>query len=425
MGAITAKLYDLQSTELADISDIALEKNVRRLLDGPRVFTIESIAARSEFTDVVAADGLPNLAIGCRKLVVWEDGITPPIFHGRVSSVERSGSGGVATPITIVASQPDATDWGYSADNRAGRVVRDATGNFISPSFNGDGAISGPDLIQQAHRYSQGPDNESGANPGEGPLPIDCTSGDFDIDVPPAVDLSCVDKMDWPVMLGDFVQQLVRTGVVDYDLIPLEPGTGRNLDGDLDDYIMVELTAKSHIGTDRSATVHFDYLTGDHNAGALRHVQDFATICNKLYTYLGPRIDQNHWRGNITPGSPGTTVDPSASRTLYGGQFIWIREFDTIGNENTARPLYLALWNAEQGMRVFPRDMLFVTPNPDSKAEFDALDDYDAGDDVAINAGTGFGISLADSQRCYGFTKTWDRQGVSRVSELLTSADAA
>jgi hypothetical protein len=425
MGAITAELYDLQSNLLADISAIALEKNMKRILDGPRTFTIQSIAARSEFTDLTAADGLPNLWTGCRKLIVWEDGITDPIFHGRVTNVERNGQGKSSTPVTIVAATPDATDWGYDADNRAGRVVRDETGNFITPKFNSGGAISGPDLIQQAHRYSQGPDAESGTNPGEGPLPIDIDSGTFDITVPPAVDLSSVDSMDWPVMLGDFIQQLVKSGVCDYDLRPLAPGAGLNLDGLADPYIMVELSAESHIGTDRSATVHFDYGTGSKNAGGLRHVQDFSTICNKLYDYLGPRIDQTHWRGNITPGSPGTTVDPTDSRTLYGGQFISIRIFDSIGNESGSRPLYIALWNAEQGMRVFPRDMFFVTPSPGSKALFDALADYDAGDDVAVNAGGSFGLDLAASQRVYGFTKTWDRQGVARVSEILTSADIA
>ncbi len=427
MGTITAKLYDLQSNLLADISPIALEKSLKRLHAGPRTFTIESIAGHPLLKTVpMGGDGYPNLWSGNRKLVVWEAGITDPIFHGRVFNAERVGTGGRNVPITITAFSSDM-GLGFEADERAGRPVRDHTGNFINPTFvssvDGGAAISGPDLIKQALTYSQGPDPESGAHPGEGPLEIDLVSGTFDLAVPPAVDLSCVDSMDWPVLCGDFVQQLVQTGVCDYNLRPLAPGTGKNLAGVLDPFVMEELSARSRIGTDRSATVHFDYDTGARNASGIRHLQDFSKICNKLYDYLGPRKTKTRWAGNITPGSPGTTVDPTASRVLYGSQFMWIRIYDSVGTENSSRPLYLALWNAEQGFRVFPRDLLYITPSKGDKALYDALKDYDAGDDVAVNAGGSLGLDLTATQRLYGFTKTWSRENVSQVSELLTSAE--
>lgn len=439
MGHLTCKLYDLQSNELADISGIALERSEKVLLDGPRMFTIKSIGGHSLLTTVQeGGDGYPNLWAGNRKLVVWEDGIDDPIFHGRVFGVKRSGTGGKKTPVVITAYDP-SMELGYEGDERAGRVVRGSTavptagdpygsydGNFINPKFassvGAQDGISGPDLILQALRNSQQTGTESDPTPGEGPLPIDIVSGDFDLDVPPAVDLSCLDSLDWPVMCGDWVQKLVSSGVCDFNLRPLEPGTGKNIDGDTDPYVMVELSAVSRFGTDKSGTVHFDYATGARNAATCDHVQDFSTICNKLYDYLGPRRDNTHWAGNITPGSPGTTVDPSDSRTLYGGQFLWFRVFDSIGDENSNRPLYIALWNAEAGFRVFPRDMLLVTPVKDHYALFDALKDYGEGDDVAVNVGATFGIELAESQRVYGFTKTWSRQGVSSVSEILTSA---
>jgi hypothetical protein len=195
---------------------------------------------------------------------------------------------------------------------------------------------------------------------------------------------------------------------------------------------MSALSAVTALGSDKSATVHFDYFTGSHNANACRHLDDFSTINNKLYDYLGPPVqsgDPNtRWTGNITPGSPGTTVDPSASRALYGGpgevpgQFMQIRIMDTIGGESDSRPLYLALWNAEQGERVEPRGMLYLTPNPDVKALWEPPHDYDVGDLVSVNVGPAFGLTIAAVQRVYGWDKTWDRQGIARITGLITSA---
>jgi hypothetical protein len=419
---ITAKLYDLATNELADISSIALEKTLKRRLNLSRGFTIQAPAGHSLLTSI-AGDGYPNLRKGNRKLIVWDDGDGPgdqPIFHGRIFGVERNGNG-TQNLATITGFDP-YMELGFDSDDRAGRPVRDSTGNFINPTFvssvDAGAAVSGPDLIQQVLTNSQQVGDESDPSPGEGPLPIDLVTGDFDVDVPPAIDLSVVDTMDWPVLIGDFIAQLVQTGVVDWDMRPVDPSEG------FDPYVMVALSAVSSLGTDRSATVHFDYWTGSKNASACRHVEDFATINNKLYDYLGPRLDNQHWRANITPGSPGTIVDPTASRALYGGQFMSIRVLDSIGTEASSRPLYIALWNAEQGYRIEPRNMLFITPNPGGKALFLPPADFDVGDLVAVNTGADFGVALAETQRVYGYDKTWDRQGVARISELITSADA-
>lgn len=431
MGALTVKLHDLATNELADISAIAFEPTWTRLHNGATQFALNSIANRDEFT-AVAGDGLRNLRKGNRKLIVWEDGhATDPIFHGRIHGVERTGDGSLATPVKITAFSPVA-ELGYASQDRAGRVVRGSTvaggtydGNFISPKFvssvDAGAAISGPDLIQQILTNSANTGDESDPSPGEGPLTIDLTTGTFDLDVPPAVDLSPQLILDWPVMVGDFIQTLVQTGVVDILERPVDPTEG------LDGLIMVALSAVSSLGTDKSGTVHFDYLTGDNNALTARHIEDFSAICNKLYDYLGPRSgpNPNRWAGNITPGSPGATVDPSASRTLYAGQFFMFRPYDSIGDENSARPLYLALWNGEQGYRVEPRDLLYITPNPDAKALFVPPWDFDCGDLIMINTGPEFGIELAEAQRVYGYTKTWSREGVASVSELLTSADVS
>lgn len=440
-SGVTIKIYDLGTTELADISAIALERTLHREKNGPRTFTVQ-VPAGHDLVTAIADDTYRVLRRGNRKLLVWED--DEIIFHGRIWTVERSG-GENEILATIKATDPWA-ELGYASNDQAGRPIRGSTvagasgdpfggydGNFINPKFSssvtGQDAISGPDLILQILTNTQHPDF-NGTPPGEGPLPIALT-GTFDLDCPPAVDLSCEDKPDWPTMIGDFIQQLVLTDVVDVDMVPVEPGTGVNLAGDPDPYIMVELTAVSKLGTDLSGTVHFDYWTGDHNAKACRHVEDFSTILNHLRDLLGPRIDQSHWRADINIGSTGTTEDGSASAALYGGppgaahpgRFMQVQEYDSLGDEASNRPLYLALWNAEMTNRVEPRDLLYITPADGAKGLFTAPQDFDVGDEVEINVGSAFGITLAEKQRVYGYDKTWSREGVASLSQLVTSAD--
>jgi len=411
--SVTIKIYDLQTNELADISGISLTRTMKRRLNMARAFVVTAPAADPLLT-TIAGDGYPNLRRGNRKLIVWEDGGPgdQPIFHGRIFSCERTGDG-TQNLVTITAFDP-YMELGFESSELAGRPVRDGGGVFIDPKFTASvtntptTAISGPDLIQQVLANSV---------TSEGALPIDFASGTFDLAVPPAVDLSVIDTMAWPVLIGDFINQLVQSDVVDFDMRPVDPSEG------FDPYVMVAISAVSSFGTDKSGTVHFDYWTGSKNAAKARHVEDFSTICNKLFDYLGPRLDPTHWRGNITPGSPGTTVDPTASRDLYG-EFMTIRIYDSLGVENSSRPLYIALWNAEQGLRIEPRDMLFVTPADGEKGLYVAPQDFDVGDLVEVNVGDALGISLADSQRVYGYDKTWTREDVAQISELIVSADA-
>lgn len=421
--SVTIEIRDLQSNVISDISEVALTRELGVLHNQMRSFKVGALANNTLFSDTYSGDSMRKLRKGNRKLLVWED--DQIVFHGRIWNVERVG-GEDRNDVTITAFDP-MPELGFDSEGKAGRPVRGSTvaggsydGNFIAPKFvssvDSGAAISGPDLIQQILTNSQNTGSEADPTPGEGPLPIDLTTGDFDLDVPPAVDLSCEDTMDWPILVGDFIAQLVSTGVCDIYLRPVDPDEG------LDPYVMVALSAVSSFGTDRHASVHFDFWTGDHNAKGCRHVEDFSTINNKLYDYLGPRLDTLHWRSNITPGSPGTMVDPSDSRDRYG-TFMSIREFDSIGTESSSRPLYLALWNAEQGYRVEPRDLLYITPQDGVGSLFTAPQDFEVGDLIAINVGAKFGLELAETQRVYGYTKTWSREDVPSMSQIVTSAD--
>jgi len=439
---VTVKIFDLGANELADISGISLEKSLTRQINGARSFTVVAPAANSLLT-TLAADTYPNLRVGNRKLVVWEDGdpdVDDPIFHGRIFLVERDGNANDVRA-TITAYDP-WMELGFEADNRAGRPVRDNTRtlvgdpSFLTPSFTssvgGQTGISGPDLIRQILTYSQ---SDPTTNPiqGEGPLPIDLQSGDWDLDVPPALDVSPLFDAVWPALCGDFIQQLIKTNVVDFDLRPVRPGTGLNLDGDPDDFIMVEASSLSKMGTDRSATVHFDYLTGSKNATGAKYVEDFSTYEDRQWTELGPRLSPQHWRGDITPHSDSVSdVLPlmDAAADIYGGpgavkgRFASFRVLDSLGTENSSRPLYIALYKDEVKLRVNPRQLLYITPDPDSYALFEPPQDYDAFDLVQIKTGAGLGVTLDEAQRVYGYTKSWSREGVATVGQLVTSSDA-
>ncbi len=411
---LIVKLYDLQTNELADISGICLERqcSVRRNL--PRGLVLEAPAASSLLTDI-ADDGIANLAKGCRKIIAWEeDRDDTPIFHGRVWRARRVGNGRT-NRVTINAYDP-MLDFGAQSGN-AGRYVRDDTGNFIRPSF-GD-TITGADFLYQAFVNSQQTGSESDPTPGEGQLPIDIGDGSR---FSSTVNLSMDNLMSWPMMLGDAIAKLVSTGVLDIDLRPIDPTEG------LDPYAMCAVSVADSIGTDRSGTVHFDYWTGSHNAKEAIYDEDFANILNKLYDYLGtplPEFNGTRWKDNITPGTAGTLIDPTDSRGLYG-VFMLIRLLDYLRPTHTD-PLARALWNAEMGYRVFPRDLVYVTPRPGSKALFRPFGrDYEAGDIVAQNIGAALGIpTLATEQRVLGYDVRWSRNNVARVSQLITSTDVS
>lgn len=432
--ALTIKIANLDTSELVDISEACLIRKATVRHNHTRGYFVSFISSHPAVTGTMG-DGYRIVRRGNRKLLVWQDGEI--IHHGRIFGVERNGDGTSNT--TVVTSYDPLMELGYDSEDRAGRPVRNETGNFISPSFTPDGGspgdpISGGELIWQILNNSIVVGNE-GDPGGEGPLPIHLDIANFDIGVPPGVDLSPQFKMEWPLLIGDFIQELVATNVVDIYLRPIDPAEGK------DPYAMVEFFARNLFGSDVSDIVHFDYWTGSRNAGKCRHVESFDEINNKLYDYLGPRQNQNQWLANITPsgypdgggGSPwGTDVtDPiDASRELYGGpgpdfgQFMQIREDDTLGTTEL-QPLAIQKWRAEQMLRVEPREMLFITPSPDAKALFQPYANYNVGDLIAINTGAEFGIALTDAiERVYGFDVEWDRQDVSRVSELLTSADS-
>lgn len=303
------------------------------------------------------------------------------------------------------------------------RPARDADGDFSKPSFLTD-FVTGPQIMEEIIANSIAYEGEMGIAPGT-----------FDTG---GVDLSGT-PTNWPMNLGDIYGLLAGTG--ELDLVPTP--------SDTTDGVMVTLDGHNgDFGDDLTASVNFDYFTGDLNARGMRKVGSMEQICNKLWYYLGPRVgtiddpagDDQHWSGNITgdgmpdgdpapggqalPNPPGGDVDYAnplgdlinASRTDLG-VFMDIRIYDGDGANSLAN-LYARLWQTEVLLRALPRKMLYVTPIRGVAPSFHI------GDMITLNAGTEFrGGFTGAQQRVYGYTVAEDDDGVLEVIDLMTSAD--
>ena len=123
-------------------------------------------------------------------------------------------------------------------------------------------------------------------------------------------------------MIFDLFSIFTDTGKVDIVMDPLDAPPASS----------ASLNAVDSWGTDKTATVNFDYATGDHSVANARRVVDMDDICNKLWYYLGPKIDMQHWRGNIV-GTDPDSASPSTAST-------WTSASSTRGQENADRDLF-------------------------------------------------------------------------------------
>lgn len=395
---------------IMDLTGIASDARGAYRLNRPAVWTIK-LPADNESLAAIQSDGLPALRAGARTLQVYRrnraDTETTRIFSGIIWRVGRVGGEDEAT---IQVTAVDPMIWWQS------RPVRDDTGNFSDPTFASP--ISGAEIIKAAV------DNSTTF---EGTLQLNTASGTFDTTIPPAVDLAAA-LSSWPITIGDLATLLTDTGMVD---IWIEPSLATNRLGFL--HVVNQMTDDLWSGpfdaTPPTGDVHFDYATGDHSLQELKHSEDMSTLCNRLWYYLGPKLDPEHWRGNITGDDPGlpdppqSTLDTliSDSRDLYG-VFMDVQVYDDRGTENDARPLFQRLWQTETLLRVKPRELVEAVPVPN--AEFVPFEDYFLGSIVDINAGARFGYSFSASQRVYGFDVNPDDENVERVGNLIASADA-
>jgi hypothetical protein len=313
---------------------------------------------------------------------------------------------------------------------------------FTAPTTNLGDKGKGPVILQQVLLQSEV------TNPAEGEGPLFLELQGFSTSTS---DLSGA-PTDWPMTIAEVFELMASTGELDAVITPIDslPNMGA-----LNVYSGDYGTDHSD-GPDGDGTVIFEYATGAHNVRQLRMTEDSSNVCNKLWYYLGPRVESamdpagdQHWRANVTGSADGIRENPlnhgqyaaaqaailarrEASQESCGVR-MEIRIFDAQGDENPAqfRDLYHRLWQEESWIRAIPRTLVHVTPVRIS--EFDLLPPgavpvqlgmFDIGDLVTVTAGSVVRGGFTGVQRIYAFTVSFDEDGVFDIGELLVSSDA-
>jgi hypothetical protein len=403
---LTVTLNDLDSdAELADLSEWCLTKRISPRLNRPLSVTL-TIPGDTALIRDSSFDGRPNLEVGRRTIKVYQDGVlrgNPLVWNVGPSGDENS------TSVLVTCSDPMI--------RLQSRYVRDADGSLANPVFASP--ISGAQMLLESIQNSisnSGPDGDN-----DGPLPIDLTGP-----ISSTLDLA-VDLMNWPLKIGDLLTTMTDTGALDVLMLPVDSHMGFPAG------TIAQLIAADQLGDDLTGSVNFDYATGDYSVANIRRSFDMDELCNKLQYFLGPKVSDTRYKGNITgtetgaaPGSEDLTAYEAlqlASRDLYG-TYMELKVLDDNDFESSARKMFHQLWKNEVKLRVNPRELLFITPAAGTGSPFRPFIDYNLGDLITTDAADIVGPAITGAfQRLYGFDLNEDQDGVERVSEFIVSAD--
>jgi hypothetical protein len=376
-----------------EVTDIALEGSVTHRLNRPWTAQV-----KLPMQDAIGGAG--------SLLKVYFDGVLQ--FHGRVLLSETTADEN--TGYTVYNATDALELWAW-------RPVRDPDGDFTNPSIIEDN-VTGPAIVEAMFDNSifagAGPPSDS-----EGALRL--AKGSF---AGGGVDLTGA-PTDWPMTMAELATLLVGTGEVDIVVTPIELDIDSNY-GQIDVY-------NGDFGTDRTATVVFEYGFGARNISKLRWNEDMTKMANKIWYYLGPRLDPQHWRANITGTDPALPDPPQTavaamiaySRAIYDVR-MEIRVYDARGDEATVgRDLYRRLWQIESWLRAQSLSLLHITPTRDT-----AIGTFEVGDLISVDLAAAVGgvshidsTSLSGAQRVYEFTTSWDEDSVCAIGELQVSSD--
>lgn len=418
--AATVQVRARDGTSLGDISSICMNKVLRRRLNRPASFEFR---VPSYLVNDIQFDGRPLICAGYRQISVELDS-TGLFFHGIVWNIEEDGDE------DMVYSQVTCYDpmivWRYRPARDDVDSYTGEAGNFSDPSFI-ERNESGPQIMEEILTASESP----GRIPtlAEGELFIDLAASTF---ATGGADLSGA-PVDWPMTIAEVATLLTNTGELDIILTPMVEVVSFP---DVFSNMATVHCFNGNYGVDRSATVHFDYATGDFNARLLRRTENMDTIGNKLWYFLGPRLDQQHWRSNVTrdhpdfsaiPSFPGLETEIDVSRESLG-VYMLISIYDNFGGgsgasgggESSAYPLFLRQWMVESLLRLTPRNMVYITPV--RNGDF-GPGDFDIGDLITVNIGNKARVSESGAQRVYGYQIDIDDDGVEALGEFQTSPD--
>jgi hypothetical protein len=345
------------------------------------------------------------------------------VFHGRVLLCETAM--GEDTGYKTFNAQDPMELWQW-------RPVRDADGDMSNPNIITD-FVTGPEILEEMLINS----NNGALIPSLSEGPLFLTLGTFETG---GCDLTGA-PVDWPMTIAQLTSLLVSTGCLDVVITPTDPGGG--IMGTVDAY-------NGDYGTDLSGSVEFEYGTGAFNISDYRRVQDMSNMCNKLWYFAGPRIltpsdpaGDQHWCFNVQGDDPGLPdpipngaslatllADRLTSRSTYGVR-MEVQIFDAGecdlgagatdccgGNPLTAlnRELWRNRWATESWIRMEPRDLIHITPTRETE-----IDSFGIGDLVGVDIPI---EGVSGAQRVYGYTISWDNDGVLALSELQTSPTA-
>jgi hypothetical protein len=198
-----------------------------------------------------------------------------------------------------------------------------------------------------------------------------------------------------------------------------------------------------NMGNDLTGSVHFQYATGSFNCTKARMVVDKSGLANRIRYLLGPRRKTardpgslQHWDGSIDrttvlqlpPGWLAVGEPARAQSEIDYGIREDTRVIDAQGDSsigltaaNTALPreLYLYGWSREAWIRLKPKLMVHLTPQPGT------LPTFKVGDLVMVSAGAAFGGGFSGVQRVMEYTYVWDDMGVVELGAPAGQAGAA
>jgi len=406
-ASLTLRYRD--GTVIADIASIASDKRITRRLNRPAKLEF-NVPSDNALVNTIGADGHPYLAAGYRQISVVLDG--PGLyFHGIVWILEDEGDEDISR--TKVTCYDPMVVWNHRPA-RDGVASGDA-GDFSDPTFiqrNETGPQIMEEILVQSENTVDVLDNDP--NGAEGPLFIDLAASTF---AGGGADLSGA-PTNFPMSIGEIATLLTNSGELDIYIAPLihVPGGGT-----LSNMATVHCY-NGNFGTDLSGSVNFDYATGDFNARHFKRSDSMEQISTKVFYYLGPRLDIQHWRSSVTgelllPANPALETLVNDGRTELG-VFMDLEFYDNQGSEASARPLYVTLWMLESMLRAKPREMLYVTP---VRGIGPGL--FDIGDVITVNIGSKARRTTSGEQRIYGFTVTIDDDGVEELDEFMCSPD--
>jgi len=406
-----------------DITEFAIEGSVTTRLN-----RVGEASVKVHMTDAFANFGTLYPGPGSYlKVYFYGDnlGSTPVLWHhGRVINCETTADENVG--YTVFNSFDPLELWQY-------RPVRNPPGsdpgNFSNPNII-QSLVYGPAIIEG---MMDGSELNTIPEDSEGPLRL--ARGSF---AAGSVDLTGAPS-DWPMTMMQLANLLISTGVVDVVITPIE------FDGN-DNYGQIDVYNGDY-GQDLTGSVTLSYGMGDRNIRSLRWNEDMTQMCNKLWYYLGPKCDEEHWRANITGDDPGLAYPPGGGvvgpcgshgstnniigvRSCYSRQHFDVRMdikiFDAAGDESdgcteavvVGHELYRRLWQIEQYLRAVPITLIHVTPIRDF-----GIGLFSIGDLITVEATPDVKGGFSGAQRIYEYTISWDEDSVPAIGELQVSSD--